>query len=56
MGAAGLDVFLQEPVPAQDLLLSIDNVVVTPHVAWLTNETLSRCLKIDAQPLRMDST
>lgn len=46
LSAAGLDVFRQEPVPAQNPLLSLDNVVVTPHTAWLTNETLSRCLDV----------
>lgn len=46
LSAAGLDVFRQEPVPAQNRLLSLDNLVVTPHTAWLTNETLSRCLDV----------
>ena len=30
--AAGLDVTEPEPIPANDPLLSLDNVVVTPHV------------------------
>ena len=46
LSAAGLDVFRQEPVPAQNSLLSLDNVMVTPHTAWLTNETLARCLEV----------
>lgn len=46
LNAAGLDVFRQEPVPAQNSLLSLDNVMVTPHTAWLTNETLVRCLEV----------
>ena len=46
LNAAGLDVFGQEPVPPQNPLLSLENVVVTPHVAWLTNETLSRCVDV----------
>jgi len=46
LSAAGLDVFSQEPVPAQNSLLSLDNVMVTPHTAWLTNETLARCLDV----------
>ena len=30
--AAGLDVTEPEPIPANDPLLSLDNVVITPHV------------------------
>jgi phosphoglycerate dehydrogenase-like enzyme len=49
LSAAGLDVFAQEPVPAENPLLSLDNVVVSPHVAWLTNETFTRSLDIAVQ-------
>jgi len=46
LGAAGLDVFYQEPASADNPLLSLDNVSVAPHVAWLTNETFSRSVDI----------
>ena len=46
LGGAGLDVFYQEPVSADNPLLSLDNVSVAPHVAWLTNETFSRSIDI----------
>jgi phosphoglycerate dehydrogenase-like enzyme len=46
LGGAGLDVFYQEPVPADNPLLSLDNVSVAPHMAWLTNETFSRSIDI----------
>jgi phosphoglycerate dehydrogenase-like enzyme len=35
---AGLDVFLQEPLPPDNPWVQLDNVVLTPHVGWVTNE------------------
>ncbi|HOB49035.1 MAG TPA: 2-hydroxyacid dehydrogenase [Mycobacterium sp.] len=44
LSAAGLDVFDAEPVDPDNPLLRMDNVVVTPHVVWLTRDTMSRYL------------
>jgi phosphoglycerate dehydrogenase-like enzyme len=43
---AGLDVFGQEPVDPANPLLGLPNVVVAPHMAWLTPETLDRSLAV----------
>lgn len=46
LGGAGLDVFAREPVEAGDPLLTLPNVVVAPHIAWLTPETLERSMGV----------
>ncbi len=61
LGAAGFDVFVNEPVTTDNRLMSLDNVVVAPHLGWLTEETLERsidvasenCLRLNqGEPLR----
>ena len=42
IGAAGLDVFDDEPPPADHPLLAFDQVVLTPHIAGLTEECAER--------------
>lgn len=38
LGAAGLDVFWTEPLPADSPLRGRDDVVLTPHAAWYSEE------------------
>lgn len=43
---AGLDVFAEEPLPSVHPFLALPNVVLAPHISWLTPETLSRSLVV----------
>ncbi len=52
LAAAGLDVFADEPVDPADPLLRLDNVVLTPHVAWLTVETFERSVGMAVENCR----
>ncbi len=40
LAGAGLDVFVEEPTPADHPLLQLENVVTTPHVAGSSEEAL----------------
>lgn len=52
LAGAGLDVFADEPLPSGHPLTMLDNVVLAPHVAWLTGETLMRSLAVAVENCR----
>ena len=41
VGAAALDVYATEPLPADSRLRALDNVVLTPHAAWFSPEAMA---------------
>jgi len=51
IAGAGLDVFEQEPTPADNPLLVFDNVVVAPHISSASLETRSKMAEMVAENL-----
>jgi len=52
LGAAGLDVLATEPPGAHEAIFTLDNVVLAPHVAWLTDATWDRSLQVAVENCR----
>lgn len=51
---AAVDVTEQEPIPLDSPLLALDNVIVTPHLAWYTEESIDTLkTKIAQEVLRV---
>ena len=52
IAGAGLDVFVQEPLPSDSPLWGMENVILTPHIAGLTPHYDERAADVFAENLR----
>lgn len=50
--AAGMDVVSQEPIRADNPLLTAKNCFITPHIAWASRECRQRIMDITEQNIR----
>lgn len=51
IAGAGLDVLTTEP-PTNDKITSLENTLVTPHIAWAAKETRERLMEVTKQNIK----
>ena len=51
ISGAGLDVLLTEP-PVDDKITSLENTLVTPHIAWAAKETRARLMEVTKENIK----
>ena len=53
IAGVGLDVFEREPLPLDSPLLEMHNVVLTPHIAFLSEESIDECTYVTVENVEM---
>ena len=52
IAGAALDVLIKEPMQKDCPLFGIDNCIITPHIAWTTQEARRRLLHVAVENAR----
>ena len=52
LGGAALDVFEEEPLPADSPLRDCPNLLLTPHAAWYSSRSMGRLQRLAAEEVR----
>ncbi len=52
LGGAALDVFEEEPLPADSPLRDCPNLLLTPHAAWYSSRSMGRLQQLAAEEVR----
>ena len=53
IAGAGLDTFVQEPLPKESPFCKLDNVILTPHAAWYTVDAMREVQGVAAQQVAL---
>jgi len=53
IAGAGLDTFVQEPLPKEHPFCKLDNVILTPHAAWYTTDAMKSVQGVAAQQVAL---
>ncbi len=53
IAGAAMDTFTHEPLPIDHIFCKLDNVILTPHVAWYTHEAVVSVQRVAAEQVAL---
>src|SRR5699024_11699502 len=55
IGGAVLDVFREEPLPAESPLYGMPNLIITPHTSWASDRVIERTVRSEEHTSELQS-